>query len=71
LFRIVLPFVSRIDEELLLTPTALKAEYPISYADSYAAALAQISNASLLTGDPEFRRLEEEGFLKVSWLSNE
>jgi predicted nucleic acid-binding protein len=64
-------FVSRIDEELLLTAAALRAEYPISYADSYAAALAQISNASLLTGDPEFRRLEEEGFLKVSWLSNE
>jgi hypothetical protein len=38
--------------------------------DSYAATLAQISNASLLTGDPEFRRLEEDGFLKVSWLSN-
>jgi predicted nucleic acid-binding protein len=64
-------FVSRIDEELLLTAAALKAEYPISYTDSYAAALAQITNASLLTGDPEFRRLEEEGFLKVSWLSNE
>jgi hypothetical protein len=39
-----------------------------SYADSFAAALARNKNASLLTGDPEFRHLEEDGFLKLTWL---
>jgi predicted nucleic acid-binding protein len=61
-------FVSMIDEELLLSAAALKANYSISYADSFAAALARINNASLLTGDPEFRHLEEDGVLKLSWL---
>jgi len=61
-------FVSVIDEELLLTAAALKANYSISYADSFAAALARIKNASLLTGDPEFRHLEEVGVLKLTWL---
>lgn len=61
-------FVWQIDEELLLAAAALKARYPISYADSYAAALAGIHKASLLTGDPEFRRLEESGVLKLTWL---
>jgi hypothetical protein len=37
-------------------------------ADSFAAALARIKNASLLTGDPEFRHLEKDGVLKLTWL---
>ena len=61
-------FVSMIDEELLLAAAALKASYSISYADSFAAALARIKNASLLTGDPEFRHLEKDGVLKLTWL---
>jgi len=45
---------------LLLTAATLKAIYPISYADFFAAALAVLKRGLLLTGDPEFRKLEKE-----------
>ena len=58
-----------IDEDLLLTASFLKASYPISYADSFAAAMAKIKKSTLLTGDPEFECLQKEGILEISWLS--
>jgi len=61
--------IDRIDEELLLTAASLKARYPISYADSFAGALAMITNCPLLTGDPEFRSLEKQGIISIEWLS--
>ena len=67
--RFPIKFVETINEELLLTAATLKANYPISYADSFAAALAKINNSSLLTGDPDFRNLEKNGILKVSWIT--
>jgi ribonuclease VapC len=67
--RFPIKFVETINEELLLTAAALKANYPISYADSFAAALAKVKNAFLLTGDPEFRNLEEDGILEITWLT--
>ena len=35
----------------------IKGKYPISYADSFAAALAIRERVPLVTGDPEFKRL--------------
>ncbi len=67
--RFPIKLVEAINEELLLTAAAIKANYPISYADSFAAALAKVKNASLFTGDPEFRALEEDGILEISWLT--
>lgn len=64
-----LNFIELIDEELLLTASTLKANYPISYADSFAAAMAKINRCPLLTGDPEFKVLEKEGIIKISWLA--
>ena len=61
--------IDRIDEELLLTAASLKARYPISYADSFAGALAMIKNCPLLTGDPEFRSLEKQGIIRIEWLN--
>ena len=61
--------IDRIDEELLLTAAGLKAKYPISYADSFAAALAMIKNCPLLTGDPEFKSLERQGIINIKWLT--
>jgi ribonuclease VapC len=61
--------IDRIDEELLLTAAGLKAKYPISYADSFAAALAMIKNCPLLTGDPEFTPLEKQGIISIQWLT--
>jgi len=37
---------------------ALKSRYPISYADAFAAALAQKHACQLVTGDPEFRAVK-------------
>jgi predicted nucleic acid-binding protein len=61
--------IDRIDEELLLAAAGLKARHPISYADSFAAALAMINNCSLITGDPEFRSLEKQGIISIEWLT--
>lgn len=37
-----------------------KAHYKISLADAFAAALAKLKKAELITGDPEFKSLEKE-----------
>ena len=61
-------FIDRINEKLLLTASSLKAEFPISYADSFAAALAKIKRVPLLSGDPEFKSLQESGEVDMAWL---
>lgn len=44
----------------------LKARYPVSLADCFAAALAQSLDCPVVTGDPEFRKLEDT--VRVEWL---
>ncbi|MBW1788593.1 MAG: PIN domain-containing protein [Deltaproteobacteria bacterium] len=61
--------IDHIDEELLLAAARLKAGYPLSYADAFAAALAAIYNCPLLTGDPEFKSLEKENLVQIEWLA--
>jgi ribonuclease VapC len=53
-------------EERILSAAWLKSEYPISYADAFAASLAQELDASLVTGDPEFETMKEK--LSLFWL---
>ena len=53
-------------QDLALKAAELKAEYPIAYADTYAAALAMLREAVLVTGDPEFKKLEER--ISIEWL---
>jgi predicted nucleic acid-binding protein len=43
-----------------------KATRKLSYADAFAAALAKINNADLVTGDHEFKQVENE--IKIDWL---
>ena len=43
-----------------------KATHEMSYADCFAAALAKLRNAELVTGDPEFKEVEKE--IKINWL---
>jgi predicted nucleic acid-binding protein len=62
-------YVDTIDEELLLTAAALKANYPISYADAFAAAMAVNLNCRLVTGDPEYKILESKGVITTEWLT--
>ena len=44
----------------------IKARYPISLADCFAAALARDLDCPVVTGDPEFRKLES--IVKIDWL---
>ena len=53
-----LNFIDTISEELLLKAASLKAKYTISYAYSFAAALSMLNNCLLLSGDPEYKELE-------------
>ena len=52
--------------ELALAAASIKAEHPLAFADAFAAALAVMSGATLVTGDPEFRLLESS--LSIQWL---
>ena len=55
-----------VDRPLADRAAELKARYAISLADAFAAALAQLRKAELMTGDPEFKALEKE--LLIRWL---
>ncbi|MBA2351168.1 MAG: PIN domain-containing protein [Burkholderiales bacterium] len=48
---------------------AFKARNKLSYADAFAAALAKLKNAELVTGDREFKALE--GQIKIAWLGSD
>jgi predicted nucleic acid-binding protein len=61
-------YIDIIDDGLLRKAARLKANYPISYADAFAASMATIHNASLLTGDPEFKKLEKKESISIEWL---
>lgn len=54
------------DRDAVLVAAHLKALYPISFADASAAAAAQMHQATLLTGDPEFNALGHQ--INVEWL---
>ena len=43
----------------------LKGQYPIAYADAFAAALAHKHRCPLVTGDPEFRSIAD---LELDWI---
>lgn len=45
---------------------AFKGGYPISLADAFAAALTQAQEGIVVTGDPEFKKLE--GIIQIEWL---
>jgi ribonuclease VapC len=45
----------------------LKSRFPIAYADAFAAALALKYSCPLVTGDPEFRRVDD---LQVDWIGD-
>ena len=55
------------DRLLSFAAAHIKAHFPISYADAFAVALTQQQSAILVTGDPEFRRVES--VVAIEWLS--
>ena len=54
------------DERLALIAGRIKAFHRLSYADAFAAATAIDLNATLLTGDDEFKSVEDK--VKIEWL---
>ncbi len=50
----------------VLSAAHVKAGFPVSYADAFVVALAQETEATVVTGDPEFKRVES--LVKVLWL---
>jgi predicted nucleic acid-binding protein len=52
--------------DLVRQAAIYKATRKLSYADAFAAALAKISRADLVTGDHEFKQVEGE--IKIEWL---
>jgi ribonuclease VapC len=55
-----------VDWALARQAAVFKSKGGISYADCYAAALAKAHGATVVTGDKEFKRVENE--VKVLWL---
>ncbi|MDW8310627.1 MAG: PIN domain-containing protein [Verrucomicrobiales bacterium] len=52
--------------ELADAAADFKSRFTLSLADAFAAALAKLKKAELLTGDTEFKALEKE--IKIHWL---
>jgi ribonuclease VapC len=61
--------IEEADLKLTLEAAKLKAKYPISFADAFAAALTINKKATLITGDDEFEALEGETNFKVKYIS--
>ncbi|HUI06142.1 MAG TPA: PIN domain-containing protein [Verrucomicrobiae bacterium] len=55
-----------VTRELADVAADFKAQFKFSLADAFAAALAKLRNAELVTGDSEFK--EVEGEIKIGWL---
>jgi ribonuclease VapC len=48
-----------ISDEEVMEAAKIKAKYPISYADAFAVAKALQSGATVVTGDPEYRKVSK------------
>ena len=54
------------DLHLVRQAAFYKASGKLAYADAFAAALAKLRNAELVTGDHDFKQVEDE--VKIGWL---
>ncbi len=53
-------------DDVVFSAAEIKAKYPISLADCFAVAVALDKKAPILTGDPEFKKVEK--MVKIQWL---
>lgn len=60
------PYIVTVDRSLALAAAHLKAVHKIAYADCLAAALGQQMNAPVVTGDLDFRNVED--IVAIEWL---
>ena len=56
------------DKSLTCLAARLKAKYAVAFGDCFAAALAIVHGGQVVTGDPEFKRMEKD--VAVNWLKN-
>jgi predicted nucleic acid-binding protein len=56
------------DFQDVIDAARIKAEYPLSFGDCFAVATARRESAIILTGDPEFKKIEH--LAEIEWLSN-
>ncbi|MBI2860584.1 MAG: type II toxin-antitoxin system VapC family toxin [Chloroflexi bacterium] len=57
------------DRPLTLAAAHLKMDCPIAYAHCFAAALSQLKDATLVTGDPEFSKIKPDCDIRIEWLA--
>jgi len=55
-----------VPDPLVYQAAEIKAEYPISYADSFLVACAIAYDATVVTGDPEFKHIEH--IITIEWI---
>jgi predicted nucleic acid-binding protein len=58
--------IVQVTRDIVFAAAHVKASYPISYADAFAVATAQYYCGVIVTGDPEFKKLEN--IVPVEWL---
>ncbi|MCU0651393.1 MAG: type II toxin-antitoxin system VapC family toxin [Candidatus Omnitrophica bacterium] len=56
-----------VDMQLAREAARFKASHKISYADCFAAALAKLHKGEVITGDKEFKTIEQE--VKIAWIA--
>ncbi len=55
-----------VDRTDVLSAAHVKANFPVAYADAFAIAAAQSHDGVLVTGDPEFKVVEED--IRIEWV---
>jgi ribonuclease VapC len=55
-----------VDFHLIIEAAKIKSSHALSFADCFAAATARKENAAIVTGDPEFKRLEKD--ITILWI---
>jgi predicted nucleic acid-binding protein len=58
--------VVQVTRDIVFAAAHVKAFYPISYADAFAVVTAQDRHGVVITGDPEFKKVEK--IVPVEWL---
>jgi predicted nucleic acid-binding protein len=59
--------IVEVNRDLAYEAARLKGKYRIAYADCFATALSVKLKASLVTGDPEFKKLKER--ISIRWIN--
>jgi len=59
--------VAEADRVLTFAAAHVKAQYAVSYADAFAIALAKSVGGQVVTGDPEFEKVES--LIQVQWIA--